>query len=129
MTPELKVHEARILSAEERIEEMERSIYADVLRQLGVFYTQLMTTATAVAKVDVLLSLAEVAAHQGYVRPVLEQGCHLEISGGRHPVVEYTLDGDVFIPNDTLMDTEDGGRIFLLPGPDIRRKSHHFGQV
>jgi len=127
--PELKVHEARILSAEERIEEMERSIYADVLRQLGVFYSQLMTTATAVAKVDVLLSLAEVAAHQGYVRPVLEQGRHLEISGGRHPVVEYTLDGDVFIPNDTLMNAEDGARILLLTGPNMAGKSTYLRQV
>src|SRR6266705_93973 len=128
-TPELKVHEARILSAEERIEEMERSIYADVLRQLGVFYSQLMSTATAVAKVDVLQSLAAVAAHQGYVRPVLEQGRHLEFSGGRHPVVEYTLDGDVFIPNDALMDAEDGARILLLTGPNMAGKSTYLRQV
>jgi len=128
-TPELKEHEARILSAEERIEEMERSIYADVLRQIGVFYSQLMTTAMAVAKVDVLLSLAEVAAHQGYVRPVLEQGRCLEIVGGRHPVVEYTLDGDVFIPNDTLMDAEDGARILLLTGPNMAGKSTYLRQV
>jgi len=128
-TPELKEHEARILSAEERIEEMERSIFADVLRQLSVFYTALMTTASAVAKVDVLLSLAEVAAHQGYVRPMLEQGRSLEITGGRHPVVEYTLDGDVFIPNDTLMEAEDGARILLLTGPNMAGKSTYLRQV
>src|SRR6266567_1016970 len=93
ITPELKEHEARILSATERIEEMERSIYADVLRQVSVYYPQLMTTAAAVARVDVLLCLAEVAAHQGYVRPRLEQSLDLEILGGRHPVVEYTYDG------------------------------------
>lgn len=128
-TPELKEHEARILSAEERIEEMERSIYADVLRQLSVFYPQLMVTATAVAKVDVLLSLAEVAAHQGYVRPVLEQGRGLEIIAGRHPVVEYALDGDVFIPNDTLMQAEDGARVLLLTGPNMAGKSTYLRQV
>ena len=142
-TPELKEHEARILSAEERIEEMERSIYADVLRQLSVFYAPLMTTATAVAKVDVLLCLAEVAAHQGYVRPMLEQGRSLEISGGRHPVVEYTLDGDVFIPNDSLMEAEDEfddtgyagaagdhqTRILLLTGPNMAGKSTYLRQV
>jgi DNA mismatch repair protein MutS len=128
-TPELKEHEARILSAEERIEEMEHSIYADVLRQIGVFYSQLMTTAMAVAKVDVLLSLAEVAAHQGYVRPLLEQGHCLEIVGGRHPVVEYTLDGDTFIPNDTLMEAEDGARILLLTGPNMAGKSTYLRQV
>src|SRR5437667_12337790 len=116
ITPELKEHEARILSATERIEEMERSIYADVLRQISVFYPQLMATAAAIAKVDVLLSLAEVAAHQRYVRPRLEHGAGLAIVAGRHPVVEYALDGDVFIPNDTQLDADKGERVGLLTG-------------
>src|SRR6185312_6409415 len=118
--------------AEERIEEMERSIYADLLRQMSVFYPQLMTTATAVAKVDVLLSFAEVAARQGYVRPKVEQGSSIEISGGRHPVVEYTLDGDVFIPNDTLLEateSADGARIVLLTGPNMAGKSTYLRQI
>src|SRR5204862_1359997 len=132
ITPELKEHEARILSATERIEEMERSIYADVLRQVSVYYPQLMTTAAAVARVDVLLCLAEVAAHQGYVRPRLEQSLDLEILGGRHPVVEYTLDGDVFIPNDTQLQgeqEEQGERIVLLTGPNMSGKSTYIRQV
>ena len=129
ITPELKEHEARILSAEERIEEMERSIYADVLRQLSLSYPQLMTTAMAVAKMDVLLSLSEVAARQGYVRPVLEHGLGMEIVGGRHPVVEYALDGDVFIPNDTSMEAENGARILLLTGPNMAGKSTYLRQV
>lgn len=131
ITPELKEHEARILSAEERIEEMERSIYTDVLRQLSVFYSQLIVTATAIAQVDVLLSFAEVAAHQGYTRPVLQQESSMEISGGRHPVVEYTLDGDVFIPNDTRLeaDAELGARILLLTGPNMAGKSTYLRQV
>ncbi|HEV7235937.1 MAG TPA: DNA mismatch repair protein MutS, partial [Ktedonobacteraceae bacterium] len=129
ITPELKEHEARILSATERIEEMERSIYADVLRQLSVFYPQVMATATAVAMVDVLLSLAEVAAHQGYVRPTLEHGSGLEIAGGRHPVVEFTLDGDAFIPNDARLEAENGERIVLLTGPNMAGKSTYLRQV
>ncbi|HZU04031.1 MAG TPA: DNA mismatch repair protein MutS [Ktedonobacteraceae bacterium] len=129
ITPDLKEHEARILSAEERIAEMERSVYADILRQLSVFYPQLMKTATAVARVDVLLSLAEVAAHQGYTRPVLEHGHDLEIVGGRHPVVEYTLDGDVFIPNDTHLEGDEGTRIVLLTGPNMAGKSTYLRQV
>jgi DNA mismatch repair protein MutS len=131
ITPELKEHEARILSAEERIEEMERSIYTDVLRQLSVFYSQLIATATAIAQVDVLLSFAEVAAHQGYTRPVLQQESSMEISGGRHPVVEYTLDGDVFIPNDTRLeaDADLGARILLLTGPNMAGKSTYLRQV
>jgi len=129
LTPDLKEHEARILSAEERIEEMERSIYTDLLRQLGVFYEQLMTTATAIAQVDVLLSLAEVAAHQGYTRPTLEHGYGLEIVGGRHPVVEFTLDGDVFIPNDTHLEAENEARVVLLTGPNMAGKSTYLRQV
>ncbi|HLG62705.1 MAG TPA: DNA mismatch repair protein MutS [Ktedonosporobacter sp.] len=129
ITPELKEHEARILSAVERIEEMERSIYADLLRQISVFYPQLIATAKAVAMVDVLLSFAEVAAHQGYVRPVLEHGHGLEIVGGRHPVVEYALDGDVFIPNDTALEADEGARILLLTGPNMAGKSTYLRQV
>ena len=131
ITPELKEHEARILSAEERIDEMERSIYGDVLRQLSVYYTQLMSTASAIAQIDVLLSFAEVAAHQGYVRPVLQHESSIEIIGGRHPVVEFTLDGDVFIPNDTRLESEaeDGARIFLLTGPNMAGKSTYLRQV
>lgn len=129
ITPELKEHEARILSAVERIEEMERSIYADLLRQLGVFYPQLMVTAATIAQVDVLLSLAEVAAHQGYVRPTLDLSRDVEIVGGRHPVVESSLDGDMFIPNDTLLAAEEGARILLLTGPNMAGKSTYLRQV
>ncbi|HWS83755.1 MAG TPA: DNA mismatch repair protein MutS [Ktedonobacteraceae bacterium] len=129
ITPELKEHEARILSAVERIEEMERSIYADLLRQIAGSYQELMTTAAAVAKVDVLQGLAEVAARQGYVRPVLEQGHRLEIVGGRHPVVEYALDGDVFIPNDTYLEADEGEHIRLLTGPNMAGKSTYLRQV
>ncbi len=129
ITPELKEHEARILNAEERIEELERSIYADILRQLSLSYGQIMTTASAVARIDALLSLAEVAAHYGYVRPFLEQGHVLDIVGGRHPVVERSLDGDVFIPNDTHLDGDEGERILLLTGPNMAGKSTYLRQV
>jgi DNA mismatch repair protein MutS len=129
ITPELKEHEARILSAVERIEEMERSIYADILRQVAVFYPQLMITASAIARIDVLLSLAEVAVHQRYTRPAIEQGHRLEIVEGRHPVVEYALDGDVFIPNNTHLDADERERIVLLTGPNMAGKSTYLRQV
>ncbi|TMD44240.1 MAG: DNA mismatch repair protein MutS, partial [Chloroflexi bacterium] len=128
-TPELKEHEARVLSAEERIDEMERSIYADVLRQLGVYYPQLIATAGAIAQVDVLLNFAEVAAHAGYVRPVIEQSSTIEIVGGRHPFVEQALDGDTFIPNDAHLEAEHEARIILLTGPNMAGKSTYLRQV
>ena len=132
ITPEMKEHEARILSAEERIEELERSIYTDVLRQLSVYYERLMATAGTIALIDMLLSLAEVAAHQGYTRPLLDQSGEIEIVAGRHPVVESTLDGDVFIPNDTHLaagESADGARIVLLTGPNMAGKSTYLRQV
>ncbi len=88
-----------------------------------------MTTAGAMARIDVLVGLAEVAARQGYTRPLLEQGTRLEIVGGRHPVVEYALDGDVFIPNDTHLEAQDGERILLLTGPNMAGKSTYLRQV
>ncbi len=129
ITPELKEHEARIASAEARIEELERSIYADVLRQVAVYYPQMIATARVLAQVDMLLSLAEVAARCGYARPVLEQSGVIEITGGRHPVVEQALDGETFIPNDTRMDAGQDARIVLLTGPNMAGKSTYLRQV
>jgi DNA mismatch repair protein MutS len=129
ITPELKEHEARIASAETRIEELERSIYADVLRQVAVYYPQMIATARALAQVDALLSFAEVATHYGYTRPILEQGGVIEITGGRHPVVEQALEGGAFIPNDTHMDAERDARIMLLTGPNMAGKSTYLRQV
>lgn len=132
ITPEMKEHEARILSAEERIDTLERSIYADVLRQLSVYYEPLMQTATTISQIDMLLSLAEVAAHQGYTRPVLDQNGEIEIVGGRHPVVEQTLDGDVFIPNETTLgatESAEEARIILLTGPNMAGKSTYLRQI
>ena len=132
ITPAMKEHEARILSAEERIDELERSIYADVLRQLSVYYERVSQTAATIALVDMLLSLAEVAAHQGYTRPILDQDGGIEIVGGRHAVVEHALDGDVFIPNDTQLEpneSADGARIVLLTGPNMAGKSTYLRQV
>jgi DNA mismatch repair protein MutS len=108
---------------------MERSIYSDVLRQIGVYYLELMATARAIASLDVLLSFSEVAAHQGYTRPRLEQSSVIEITGGRHPVVEQALDGDTFIPNDTHMDARQQARILLLTGPNMAGKSTYLRQV
>src|SRR5438105_1819007 len=88
-----------------------------------------MATARAIASLDVLLSFSEVAAHQGYTRPRLEQSSVIEITGGRHPVVEQALDGDTFIPNDSHMDARQEARILLLTGPNMAGKSTYLRQV
>jgi DNA mismatch repair protein MutS len=128
ITPELKDHEARILNAEERIEELERTLYADLLRQAGIYYARLSSTAGALARLDVLVSLAEVAARNGYCRPELDTTTDIVITAGRHPVVEQMLGGGEFIPNDAILGGE-AGSIFLLTGPNMAGKSTFLRQV
>jgi len=128
ITPELKDHEARILNAEEHIGELERTLYADLLRQAGVYYARLSATAGALARLDVLVSLAEVAARNGYSRPALDSTTDIVMNAGRHPVVERMLDGSEFIPNDAALGIE-AGTIFLLTGPNMAGKSTFLRQV
>ncbi len=128
ITPELKDHESRILNAEERIEELERALFADLLRQAGVSYPQLSATASALAWLDVLLGLADVAARNGYTRPELDTTTDLMITAGRHPVVEQMLGSGEFIPNDAALG-DDAGTIFLLTGPNMAGKSTFLRQV
>jgi DNA mismatch repair protein MutS len=128
ITPELKDHESRILNAEERIEELERALFADLLRQAGVYYSRLSATASALARLDVLLGLADVAARNGYTRPELDTTTDLVITAGRHPVVEQMLGSGEFIPNDAALGG-DAGHIFLLTGPNMAGKSTFLRQV
>jgi len=132
VTAELKEHEALVLHAEEQIEVLEASLYAEFLSELAAHQARLRTTAAALAQADVYLALAEVAVARGYVRPKLADDTTLEIAGGRHPVVEATLDGAEFIPNDTTLDEEEreaGARIVLLTGPNMAGKSTYLRQV
>ena len=133
VTAELKEHEALVLHAEEQIAALEHTLYAEVLREVAAHQSRMRATAEALAQADVWLALAEVAVARGYVRPQLCEGTALEISGGRHPIVEATLDGDEFIPNDiALASPEDdpaGARMVLLTGPNMAGKSTYLRQV
>ena len=121
ITASLKEAESRVLAADEEIAALERAVLAElgarVTRQAG----RLIETARGLAELDALLSLAEVAARGGWVRPELSDGYDLEIVGGRHPVVEAGLAGEPFIPNDCRFDSEH--RIQLLTGPNMGGKS------
>ena len=128
ITPEMKEYESRILSAQERIDEMESSLFRQVCRQVGEASPSIMTTAGAIAKVDVFCSLGEVAARQGYIRPELSDGDALEIKQGRHPVVERTLPPGSFVPNDSALSNEDQ-QLIVLTGPNMSGKSTFIRQV
>jgi len=127
-TPQLKEYESLILNAQERLAELEGTIYRQVLGQVGLAAERILETASAVAQLDVFSSLGEVAVRSGYVRPELNEGNVISISNGRHPVVERMLDGESFIPNDTYLSNEDA-QMIILTGPNMAGKSTYLRQV
>ena len=127
ITPELKEYETLVLNAEERIREIETRIFSEVCLRLGAGAAQLLATARALAQLDVLAALAEVAALNRYVKPQVVAEDTLEIIDGRHPVVEHTLKGERFTPNDTGFELEE--RIRIITGPNMSGKSTYLRQV
>ncbi len=128
VTPELKEYESLILSAQERLVELERAAFQEVLRQVAAGSARLMQVAEALAMLDVFCSLAEVAVRYNYVRPHLDDGPVIRIREGRHPVVERTLQDELFVPNDTHLDNRDA-QIIILTGPNMAGKSVYIKQA
>jgi len=127
VTPSLKEYEEHVLTAAERIEERERELFETLRSRVGGQVARLQAVAQIVAELDVLGSLAEVAAIEGYVRPLLTDDFALEITAGRHPVVERMMPREKFIPNDIAL-TEDA-RMIILTGPNMAGKSTVLRQV
>jgi len=127
VTPELKEYEIKVFNAEDEIKELERSLFLEVCERLTIQVERLVRTARVLAHLDVMSALANVAASQGYVCPEVVEEDLLEIHGGRHPVVEQTLSGTRFVPNDTVF--ESGERIRILTGPNMSGKSTFLRQV
>ena len=127
ITPEMKEYEALVLNAEDSIHEIETRIFHQVCKQIGLSSNGLLETARALAKLDVLASLGEVAALGGYVLPQVVPEDTLEIHEGRHPVVEHSLKGMRFVSNDANF--EEGERIRILTGPNMSGKSTFLRQV
>jgi DNA mismatch repair protein MutS len=127
ITPELKEYESLILNAEERQLELERQIYGQVLAQIAAAAPRLLQLAQAIAELDVLAGLAEVAANNRYVRPTLANDAVLEITAGRHPVVERSLRDEVFQPNDVRLSPDEA--ILVITGPNMSGKSTFLRQV
>jgi DNA mismatch repair protein MutS len=133
ITPELKEYESLILNADERQLEVEVRIFKDICAQITAAAQRLLATARTLAYLDVITSLAEVALQRHYVRPVLSDDDRLEISNGRHPVVEQMplVDPDglttAFVPNDVRMSKEE--LIHIITGPNMSGKSTFLRQV
>ena len=128
VTPELKEYESQALEARERLEELERTLYRQVCRQIADHGESISRLAAAVARADVFAGLASIAVRHGYVRPTLDDGNAISIADGRHPVVERVLGAGAFVPNDAALDSDDA-QIMLITGPNMAGKSTFIRQV
>jgi DNA mismatch repair protein MutS len=127
ITPEMKEAEAEVLTAEERIRELEADLFRELCGRVGENSPRLLRTARGLAQLDVSASLAEVAVRKGYARPTVVDDDVLEIREGRHPVVEDHLHGARFVPNDAVL--EEGERVRVITGPNMSGKSTYLRQV
>lgn len=128
ITQELKELEGRIIGAKDRSVALEYEVFSAVRNDIAAQLERLQKTAKSLAVLDVLCSLAEVAANNNYVCPIISNDGVIEIKDGRHPVVEALLDGAPFVPNDTLLDTQDN-RCAIITGPNMAGKSTYMRQI
>ncbi len=128
ITPELKEREEAILGASERLQALEERLFVAVRAEVGRHTAAIQAAARAVAALDALAALAEVAVRNNYVRPEVDEGLVLDIRGGRHPVLEQVLGPGGFVPNDAYLD---GGehRLAIVTGPNMAGKSSFARQV
>ena len=127
ITQELKELESKILGAHERLIALEHRLFSELLETIGGQLDRIQRTANAVAELDVLAALAQVAAENNYCRPVVDDSDELTITEGRHPVVEQMLKGSLFVPNDTKLNcTTD--RCLIITGPNMAGKSTYMRQ-
>ena len=124
--PELKEFEDKVLSARERSLAREKALYESLLKELAHHILPLRETAQNIAELDVLSNFAERAVLLNYNCPTLTDKPGIQITAGRHPVVEQTLD-DPFVPNDLVMDSQ--RRMLMITGPNMGGKSTYMRQV
>ncbi len=128
ITPELKEYEDIILGAQDKLVELEYRIFTEIREAAAAQISRIQRSAAAVAQVDVLVSLAEAAVRNNYVRPTVNNSGKLNIYEGRHPVVELTLEDNEFVSNSTELDT-DSYYLALITGPNMGGKSTYQRQV
>ncbi len=127
ITPEMKEYETLVLNAEDRIREIELRLFKETCASISKSAFKLLQIARSLATLDVLSALAETAALGGYVRPEVHAGNELEIHEGRHPVVEQSLHGERYIPNDVIF--EKGEIVRVITGPNMSGKSTFLRQA
>ncbi len=123
ITEELKEYESKILGAEEKIITLETKLFTDLVLAILEFIPPIQLDSTLIAKLDCLQSFASISIDNNYVRPVLNDSKVLEITEGRHAVIEKQLPaGEAYVPNDITLDTDDQ-QIIILTGPNMSGKS------
>jgi DNA mismatch repair protein MutS len=128
ITPEMKEIESVVLGAEVRINEMEYRLFGELRLKLRAHTEELQRTSLAIGALDTLASFAEVSSKNGYVKPDIRDDDIIEIERGRHPVIELTLTGTVFVPNDTHIDRA-AYSMLLITGPNMAGKSTYMRQT
>jgi DNA mismatch repair protein MutS len=128
ITEELKELETTILTAIERITALEYELFVELRNTIAAELGRIQRTAQAIAKLDVLCSFAEAAFRGNYCRPLVDGSDRIEITDGRHPVIEKVLSNGLFVPNDTFMDCGEN-QVYIITGPNMAGKSTYMRQV
>ncbi len=127
ITPGLKEMEAKVLGADEKAADLEYKVFCEVRNSVADEALKVAKVARAVAEIDVLASLAEIASIKGFVKPTVTEDEELRIKNGRHPVVEHFIE-ERFVPNDTLVNCEND-QLLVITGPNMAGKSTYLRQV
>jgi len=128
ITEELKEYENKILGANDRLVTLESELFNEILHFLSINVDRIQKTAALIAELDVFSSLAEVANKNNYIKPLITNTSTVYIKEGRHPVIEQVIRGNLFVPNDTILDTS-ANRTAIITGPNMAGKSTYMRQT
>ncbi len=128
ITPELKDFETKVLQAEDLAREREYAIFTELRSAVQQHLGRILDTAAAIAHIDVLAGLAQIAADHRYVAPTVDAGDAIAIEDGRHPVIERMPGADAFVPNDSRLDRKQR-MVTILTGPNMAGKSTYIRQT
>ncbi|MEI8217417.1 MAG: DNA mismatch repair protein MutS [Elusimicrobiota bacterium] len=128
ITPELKVFEEKVFSADEKILRLEQELFSELLTTIAAQGATILALAAVISELDVYGALAEIAVLYHYTKPQIDESPTLAIKEGRHPVIERKLSAGTFVANDTLLNA-DTDQIILLTGPNMAGKSTYLRQV
>jgi len=127
VTPQLKEMEEKILTAKDKLQTLEESLFHKLRQDVAAQAARIRAVATAVAELDVIVSAAVIASKQRYCRPYVVENAEIEISEGRHPVVEHMQKDNLFVPNDAKLDCSNN-TVVILTGPNMAGKSTYMRQ-